>query len=192
MEATFYFDPGCPWTWRASRWLLQAAAQRDVSVRWRPFSLGILSGGDVSEQFRERVTASSRALRLVAALAEDGREDDIARFYGEIGKRGHEAEQPFTLALIEEAVEAAGLAGDRAALDDRTRDAAVRRWHQEAFDSAGPDVGSPVLCIAGTPRGLHGPILAEVPSADESAALWDALLPLARSDVFYEIKRGRR
>jgi hypothetical protein len=171
---------------------VQVSGQRDVSIRWRPFSLSILSGGDTPEQFRERVAAASRALRLVAALAEDQREDDIGRLYAEIGKRGHEADQPYTNALIDEAVEAAGLTAERTALDDPSRDAAVRRWHEEAFESAGPDIGSPVLCVAGAPRGVHGPILAEVPSAQESVALWDALVPIVRSEVFYELKRGRR
>jgi 2-hydroxychromene-2-carboxylate isomerase len=192
MEATFYFDPGCPWTWRASRWLVSVAGQRDLTIRWRPFSLGILSGGETPEEVRERVAASSRALRMVAALAAKEREDDIARLYAEIGRRGHDGGQDFTDALVDEAVEAAGLSDVRSALDDPSWDAAVRESHEEAFDSAGPDVGSPVFTVTGAPRALHGPILAVVPSDEESARLWDALLPLLRSEVFYEVKRGRR
>ena len=35
MEATYYFDPACPFTWRTSRWLVAVAPERDVTVRWR-------------------------------------------------------------------------------------------------------------------------------------------------------------
>ncbi|HEX5203342.1 hypothetical protein ACFQS1_20435 [Paractinoplanes rhizophilus] len=38
---------------------------------------------------------------------------------------------------------------------------------------------------------LHGPIIDAVPSLDESLAIWDATVPLLRSKVFFELKRGR-
>jgi protein-disulfide isomerase-like protein with CxxC motif len=31
---TFYFDPLCPWTWRASRWLTQVAEARGLDIEW--------------------------------------------------------------------------------------------------------------------------------------------------------------
>ena len=34
----FYFDPGCPWTWLTSRWLVDAADQRGIDVQWRSLS----------------------------------------------------------------------------------------------------------------------------------------------------------
>jgi 2-hydroxychromene-2-carboxylate isomerase len=192
MEATFYFDPACPWTWRASRWLTQVAASHDVSVRWRAFSLGILSGDNMPEQYRAPVAASSRALRLVEALAAHGRHDETARFYTEIGTRVHDGGADLTDKLVDEAADAAGIGDARAALDDETWDAAVRQSHETAYASAGPDIGSPVLTVDDAARGLHGPILATVPSPEESAALWHSLLPLLHSRVFFEVKRGRR
>jgi hypothetical protein len=41
----FYLDAGCPWTWLASRWLVDVADQRDLTVRWRPFSLALPERG---------------------------------------------------------------------------------------------------------------------------------------------------
>lgn len=29
----FWFDPGCPFTWRTSRWLLDVATRRGLDVR---------------------------------------------------------------------------------------------------------------------------------------------------------------
>jgi hypothetical protein len=189
METTFHFDPGCPWTWRASRWLLLVAPQRGLALRWRAFSLAIVNEGNVPEQFRETSAAVSRALRLVEAFAAQGRHDDTLRFYTALGKRVHDGGEQLTDAVVDAA--ATGLDDARAALDDPTWDKAVREAHETAYGSAGPDVGSPVLLVEGAPRGVHGPILGAVPEAPEAAELWDGLQPLLRSEVFFEVKRGR-
>ncbi len=96
MEATFFFDPACPWTWRTSRWLVTAAPARDVTIRWRAFSLAILNEGQIPEQFQPVMVASGRALRLVEGLRADGRHDEIGRFYTELGTRSHDAGEPLT------------------------------------------------------------------------------------------------
>jgi len=49
MEATYFFDPSCPHTWRTSRWLVSVP---DVTPHWRAFSLTLLSGGEILEKFR--------------------------------------------------------------------------------------------------------------------------------------------
>jgi hypothetical protein len=76
-------------------------------------------------------------------------------------------------------------------LDDESWDSSVRESHELAFGSAGPDIGSPVLLLEDAPRGVHGPIIDEVPERAEALALWDAVVPLARSATFFELKRGR-
>jgi predicted DsbA family dithiol-disulfide isomerase len=192
MEATYYFDPACPFTWRTSRWLVSVAAERDVTVRWRAFSLSILNGGNAPEQYRPMMAASSRALRLVEALAADGRDDAVAAFYTEMGERTFEAGAMLSDDIVLASAEAAGVTDAKAVLDDASWDDAVRASHETAFASAGPDIGSPVLAIEGAPRGVHGPIIGEVPGRDEALAIWDAVVPLARSATFFEVKRGRR
>jgi len=191
MDTTFHFDPGCPWTWRASRWLLLVAPQRGLTLRWRAFSLAIVNEGNVPERFRARSAASSRALRLVEALAAQGRHDDTLRFYTALGERVHDRGEELTDAVVDAAADAAGLGDARAALDDPTWDKSVREAHDTAYGSAGPDVGSPVLLVEGAPRGVHGPILGAVPEPPEAAELWDGIRPLLRSEVFFEVKRGR-
>src|SRR3712207_3509150 len=168
MEVTYYFDPACPFTWRTSRWLVAVAAERDVTVRWRAFSLSILNGGNAPEQYRPMMAASSRALRLVEALAADRRDDDVAAFYTELGNRTFEAGTPISDDVVAAAAEAAGVTDAKANLDDASWDDAVRASHETAFASAGPDIGSPVLAVEGAARGLHGPIIGEVPERDEA------------------------
>ena len=191
MEATYFFDPACPFTWRTSRWLVAVAAERGVTLRWRAFSLSILNGDNVSERFRPMMAASAKALRLVEALRADHRDDDIAVFYTGLGTRTHDAGEPLTDDIVVQAAEAAGVADPKAVLDDDSWDEAVRESHELAFGSAGPDIGSPVLLVEGAARGVHGPIIGEVPEREEALAIWDAIVPLARSATFFELKRGR-
>ncbi|MGK5673220.1 mycothiol-dependent nitroreductase Rv2466c family protein [Micromonospora sp. URMC 106] len=191
MDATFFFDPACPWTWRTSRWLVAVADARTLHVEWRAFSLAILNEGNVPPQFAEAMATSSRALRLVEALRADGRHDDVARFYAELGARSHDAGNPLSPKIVAAAVEAAGLEQAAPALDDDRWDDAVRESHALAYASAGPDVGSPVLMVPGADRGVHGPILTEVPGTDDALTIWDSLLPLIRMPAFHEVKRAR-
>ena len=193
MKATYYFDPACPFTWATSRWLVDVAPERGVSVRWRPFSLAILNGDNIPDEYKPMMLASSRALRLVAALAADDRDGETGAFYAELGARTFEADTPISDDIVAAAADAAGIADAKTILDDPAWDDAVRAAHETAMASAGPDIGSPVLEIEGAERGLHGPIigLGALPAHDEALAIWDATVPLARSRSFFELKRGR-
>ncbi|MFI7491476.1 DsbA family protein [Micromonospora echinaurantiaca] len=191
MDATFFFDPACPWTWRTSRWLVAVADARGLRVEWRAFSLAILNEGKSAPEFADVLAASSRALRLVEALRADGRPDDVARFYAEVGARSHDAGNPLSPKIVDAAVEAAGLGDAAAALDDERWDRAVRESHALAYASAGPDIGSPVLMVPGAERGMHGPILTEVPGTDDALTIWDCMLPLIHLPAFHELKRAR-
>lgn len=192
MDVTFHFDPVCPWTWRASRWLRQVTEMRDVSVEWAPLSLAILNEGKITEAYREPLEASFSALRLVEALRSGGRHDEAGRLYTEIGERTHTKGTLISAAVVREAVTAAGLSAEAAVLDDTSWDDAVRAAHEKAIASAGPDVGSPVLTTPSAERGLHGPILAGIPDPEESLAIWASIEPLLRSRIFLEVRRGRR
>ncbi|MFC7528746.1 DsbA family protein [Actinoplanes sp. GCM10030250] len=191
MEVIYYFDPGCPFTWRTSRWLLAVAPERGLTVRWSPFSLAILNGDGVPEQYRAMVAASSRALRLVAALKADGRQNQLAVYYTELGNRTHEAGAGMSDEIVDAAADAAGVEKAAVILDDPSWDESVRESHEAAMALAGPGIGSPVLQVEGVTRGLHGPIISEVPAIEESLAIWDATATLIRLDSFFELKRGR-
>jgi hypothetical protein len=186
MEATYFFDPVCPFTWRTSRWLVSVAPERDVTIRWRAFSLSILNGDNVPDEYKPMMEASTRALRLVEALRADHRDEVTGAFYTEVGTRTHEAGKPLTDDIVVASAEAAGV-------EDPSWDEAVRESHEAGFASAGPDIGSPVLLIEGSARGVHGPILSldGTPPREEALAIWDAVVPLARSTAFFELKRGR-
>jgi hypothetical protein len=191
MDVTFSFDPGCPWTWRASRWLVDVAPERDLDITWASFSLALIADDDVPDDKRARMRHAAEALRLVEALRSDGRNDDAGDFYRELGERVHDDERALDRAVIVEAARAAGVDDLTDALDDATLDAAVRASHDAAFAAAGPDVGSPVLEVAGCERGLHGPILGAVLHGKEAVEVWDCVLSLMNQSAFFEVKRGR-
>ena len=138
------------------------------------------------------MAASSKALRLVEALAADHRNGEAGTFYTELGNRTHDAGTPISDEIVAAAAEAAGIEDARKILDDESWDSAVQASHDKAIASAGPDIGSPVLEIDGAERGVHGPIIGEVPGRQEALAMWDAVVSLARSGMFFELKRGRR
>ena len=191
-DVTFFFDPACPWTWRASRWLTLVAESRGLDIEWRPFSLWVLNDRDVVEPVkRARLETSHRLLRVIAKLGEDGRRDDVARLYTETGTVVHENNQPFDDPTVAHALRETGLDNCGSALDDTGLDAIVEASTAAALAAAGPGVGSPVLLPAGAERGLYGPVLGAVPDKAESLALWDAIEALTPIKAFFEVKRGR-
>jgi mycothiol-dependent nitroreductase-like protein len=189
-DVTFFFEPVCPWTWRASRWLTAVADARSLDVEWRPLSLYVLNDGPDEEHGAE-TEVSFRALRLVEHLHRAGRQADIARFYGALGQLAHEEGYAFDDELVSSAVRTADLGPDGAALGDSRLDAGVRVSTEAALAAAGPGVGSPVIVPSGARRGLHGPVLKTVPDKREGLALWEAIEALAPIEGFFEIKRGR-
>ena len=190
-DVTFFFDPICPWTWRASRWLSAVAEARSLDVEWRPLSLLVLNGGP-DDQHGTELIGSHRALRLVEHLHRAGRQTDVARFYTALGQLAHEDGFAFDDDLVSTAVRSADLVEDGAALDDPTLDDGVKSSTEQGLAAAGPGVGSPVMILPGARRGLHGPVLKAVPDKREALALWDAVEALAPIEAFFEIKRGRK
>ena len=178
----FFFDPGCPWTWRTSRWVLEVAPQRDVAVRWRAFSVDLKNDAPP--------TTAQGALRIVEAVWADHGDGPIGRLYTEVGVRFHEGENT-SLDSIAGALEAAGLdAGYLDAAHDERWDAEIRWSMAEAIRVVGRDVGVPILVFDGE-VGLCGPVMEPPPTGPAALQLWDHVAGLARTPGFYELERSR-
>jgi 2-hydroxychromene-2-carboxylate isomerase len=189
----YFFDPGCPWTWLTSRWLVDAARNRDVEVVWRALSLKVLSEGESPAEYDDLTRNAFSALRLVAALEDAGRNDLIGEFYTAIGERVHDGGDQLTQELIRKVAEEVGAAGWlAAALDADDTEAAVRASTQEAMDLAGPGVGSPVLAWGEPKRGFHGPLVNPGPRGEAAGHLLDLVLGIGQYADFFELKRTRR
>lgn len=194
---TFYFDPGCPWTWLSSRWLMAAAQERDLDIRWRTFSLALLNKGKTPPAFldtpdmRAKMALAAQALKVVEAAVVAGDNDGAGRFYTEFGTRFHVKGGEPSTEMLEESAAAAGVTHLVAMIDDPDIEAAVARSLEEAQSLSGPDVGSPVLHVDGAERGTFGPIVSPSPTGEEAGRLWDAVVALQGIGSFFELKRGR-
>jgi 2-hydroxychromene-2-carboxylate isomerase len=178
----FFFDPGCPWTWRTSRWVLEVAPQRDVAVRWRAFSLDLKNDTPP--------TTAQGALRIVEAVWADHGDEPIGRIYTEVGTRFH-VDGDTSLDALAGALQAAGLAaGYLDAAHDERWDAEIRWSMDEAIRVVGDDVGVPILVLDGE-AGLCGPVMEPAPTGEAALELWDHVAAIARTPGFYELKRSR-
>lgn len=189
-DLTFFFDPICPWTWRASQWVREVRRAQPLYVRWRFFSL--------AEAHHAANEAMKVPLRVLALARREGGNDAVDHLYlalgTEIHERGVDARDPQTLAdAIPRALEQAGADAslpERATADASTWDD-VLADHREATTRYGA-YGSPWL-VAGEQRfGFNGPILTEVPRGDTATAFWRHLSWMLSQPYFYELKREQR
>lgn len=188
-DVRFYFDPVCPWTWVTSRWLVEAAEQRDLTVTWLPYSLLIKNGDDVPEEYRSQVEVGHRALRVIVALGAAEGNAAVHAFYTELGHRLHGDDGD---PALDATLTAAGLdASYASAADDERHDAAIEASMDDAHGLAGTGSGSPIIALAGTGRGFFGPVLTAVPSGDTAGVLWDHVAALSAIPEMHELKRDR-
>lgn len=187
-----WFDPSCPFTWRTARWLAGAAATRSVPVRWRLMSLAVLhEGDDTDDRGRARVERTRGPLRVLAAAQAEAGPSRRRPLYFALGRRLHDEGRAPDRAVLVEALAEVGLpTGLADAADDPAWDEAVAAEHAQGQAAVGEPSGSPVLAVAGT-QGFFGPVLSGVPGDDEGAALLDALVALARTGEFTELRRAR-
>jgi 2-hydroxychromene-2-carboxylate isomerase len=189
---SFWLDPGCPWTWRTSRWLRSVAAERGIDIDWHVMSLAVLNDGrEIPEAYRERMAESWRPVRLLAAADAEGGPAAVGRLYDALGTmihdEGHEPDDD----AVAKALEAAGLPRELAAArDDTAYDAAVRDSHARGQERVGTESGSPVIAIDDGP-GFFGPVVTAPPDGDDAERLLDALIMLSAVPTFSELKRAR-
>jgi protein-disulfide isomerase-like protein with CxxC motif len=185
---TFYFDPLCPWAWRASLWVRAARQQRPLEVQWRVFSLR------ANNAAAPVALPSDPALRTLVLARRAGGNEAVDRLYLALGRARHERREDLdSTAVLAAALQQAGLdpALAQQALDDPTTDQEVKAEHRaavEQFDA----YGVPWLVLEDRPFGFNGPVITEVPHGDSAAELWDHVSWLLGQPYFYELKRERR
>ncbi|GAA3044505.1 DsbA family protein [Kitasatospora albolonga] len=194
--ADFWFDPGCPWAWMTSRWMLEVEQLRPVETRWHVMSLAVLNEGrDLPEQYREFLDKAWGPVRVLIAAAQQHGDKVLGPLYTEMGTRFHNQGLPNERATIEAALLAAGLPAELADAADSTEyDDALRASHAEGIGLVGEDVGTPVIAVDG-PDGdrvaFFGPVVTPTPRGEAAARLWDGTVLVAATPGFYEIKRTR-
>lgn len=191
----FYLDPSCPFAWVTSRWIKEVTKIRDIDVRWKFISLGVVNEGrDLPADYRKIIDMSWGAMRVMAAAEQRAGAEVLDDLYTEIGERFHDQGRVDSLEnrheAVKEAVEELGLDADLMdAWDDEAFDARLRESTKEAQDLVGDDVGTPIVALNGV--GFFGPVITRVPKGEEAGKIFDAAVTLGNYPHFFELKRSR-
>lgn len=207
-DLEFFFDPICPFAWITSRWVTEVADQRGLDVQWRFIALAIVNAETDYSRFPPSYPAlhglGRDMLRVAAAARDAGGNEAVAAFYTAAGRRMHLdgvsaavfTGEPIPERLIEEIVADAGLGGWlAAAAADDSFDGLLREETEVALSRTGRDVGTPILTFdpgARTEASLFGPVISRAPKGEAALELWDAVITLARTPGFAELKRSMR
>ena len=192
----FWFDPVCPYSWTASRWLREVEQRRPVRVRYHVMSLYLLNEHrtDVAAAYRRNVETSRGPARVATAAATRFGEEVLEGFYTAFGELVFDRWRRPSAAEYHEAIRAAlplaGLPGDlEDAMDGDDHDQAMRRSHDTGIALVGGEVGTPITRIDGV--GFYGPVLNAIPRGDDAVRVFDGARLLAGYPQFFELKRTR-
>jgi len=192
----FWFDPVCPYSWTASRWLNEVELRRPLQVRHHVMSLYLLNEHrtDIAAAYRRIVQTSRGPARVAAAAAMRFGEEVLGEFYTAFGElvfdRWRYLTGPELHDAIRTALPRAGLPGDlEDAMDSDEHDEALRLSHQAGIDLVGSEVGTPITRIDGI--AFYGPVLNAIPRGDDAVRVFDGARLLAGYPQFFELKRTR-
>jgi hypothetical protein len=193
----FWFDPVCPYSWTASRWLGEVAARLPLTVRHHVMSLYLLNEHrtDVAPEYRRNVEDSRGPSRVAIALAERCGGDVLGGFYTAFGdvifdiwRRPTSGE--YHLA-VRSALASVGLPADlEDAMESPEHDEALRRSHGAGIAAVGGEVGTPTIHIDGA--AFYGPVLNAIPRGDDAVRVFEGARLLGGYPEFFELKRTRQ
>ncbi|MEV0589562.1 DsbA family protein [Nonomuraea sp. NPDC050310] len=179
MIVDFWFDPSCPFTWTTSRWLVEAATVRPITIRWRLLSLAALN-----EHLEVNPEGDTEGYlwypaRICAAVQEGYGTAALGAFYAAFASR---TDWDAAAALAE-----AGLPLELAeAATSERYDDELRASTARGIAKVGPHVGTPILAVGDT--ACFGPVLSRVPEGEAAGRLLDAVLVIAGTPGFHELK----
>ena len=190
-QVDLWVDPACPWAWITSRWLLEAAAVRDLDVRFHVMSLAVLNENrELSPEYAEWLKTAYRPVRVLIAAEERHGNGVVEGLYSAMGTRRHVRQEKEWDEIIAKSLADVGLEVDLiAAADDVNFDEALRRSHAEGMDPVGYDVGTPVIHVDDI--AFFGPVVTPAPKGEAAGKLYDGVMMVAGTPGFFEIKRAR-
>jgi hypothetical protein len=190
-QVDLWVDPACPWAWISSRWLLEAAAVRDLDVRFHVMSLAVLNEDrELSPEYLEFLSTAYRPVRVLIAAEERHGNGVVEPLYSAMGTRRHVGQEKDWDDIIAKSLAEVGLEADLAEAAGVTDfDVRLRASHAEGMDPVGYDVGTPVIHVGDI--AFFGPVITPAPKGEAAGRLFDGVMLVAGTPGFYEIKRSR-
>jgi 2-hydroxychromene-2-carboxylate isomerase len=194
----FWFDPVCPYSWTASRWLHEVGERRTLRVQHHLMSLFLLNEHrtDVAADYRRTVETTRGPSRVASVVATRYGEDVLGDFYTAFGRWVFDRWRRPTSAEYHDAVRASlaelGLPADlEDTMESEDHDEDLRRSHDTGVAAVGGgDVGTPIVDIDGV--AFFGPVLNSIPRGDVAVRVFDGVRLLAGCPPFHELKRSRQ
>jgi predicted DsbA family dithiol-disulfide isomerase len=92
-NVSFFVDPSCPWAWVTSRWLVDVAPARDLTITWKSYCIEIRDEYDLAPGFPPERRAlglkahelSHRMLRVFEAVRAEAGESAVDALYTDGG-----------------------------------------------------------------------------------------------------------
>ena len=176
-----------------ARWVVEVVQpERDLQITWQPISLLFKNEPPPDSEYYDVSTHTHKLLRVMESVKNDRGNKGAFEFYWEAGRRIHHDEVRDVAA--DEILEAAGLdASHAAAYHDETIDPVIRAKMDVGLALVGDDVGTPIIAFdSDTGRtGLFGPVITRAPKGEAGLAFWDAIITMATTEGFWELKRTR-
>jgi 2-hydroxychromene-2-carboxylate isomerase len=201
-DLEFFWDPGCPWAWITSRWVVNVQAEKPLAVDWRFIALRFVNAhrnyeAEFPAGYERRHDRGLSLLRVAAAVRRKMGGDAVGPLYTAFGRRIHverAAESLEEPGGIEAVLDALGYPPALAVAARSTdHDDLIRSETDEALRRCGGNIGTPVLSFD-PPDGpsFFGPVLSRAPRGHEALELWDAVTTLGANPFFSELKRSTR
>lgn len=191
-----WFDPVCPYSWTASRWLAEVSRARPLRVRHHLMSLYLLNEHrtDVAPDYRRDVEVSRGPSRMAAAAVVRFGEEVLGDLYTAFGERVFDHwRRPSALEyhdVVRAVLHELGLPADlEDAMDSDAHDEDLRRSHDRGVALVGGEVGTPITSVDGV--AFYGPVLNAIPRGDDALRVLDGARLLAGYPQFFELKRTR-
>lgn len=188
----FYFDPMCPWAYRASRWIRSVREEAGVEIRWRFFSLEEINREEGKRHPWERDWSYGWSQMRVATLLRRQGQDLVDRWYLAAGEAFFERGLPtFTREGAEEVVASIGLPARLVAdaLADPTTAEELRSEHDEVVRACGAH-GVPTLVFEDG-CAVFGPVILTPPAGAAAVRLWDLVCGWREFPDLYELRRPK-
>jgi 2-hydroxychromene-2-carboxylate isomerase len=192
-DVDFHFDVMCPWAYQTSKWIREVTEVRDVTVRWRFFSLEEINRVEGKKHPWEREWSYGWSMLRVAALLRRGPDGNQAvdDYYAAAGRALHEdgikVHAPDGLAKV-----LSGIGMDpslvEAAIADPTTHDDVRADHDRIVELGG--YGVPTLVVDGSTT-LYGPVVTPAPTGEAAGRLWDLVAGWSEFPHLYELRRPK-